>query len=90
MSKQDKNSLENHPSDSGATAECTSMSAENGAPAENQGPAESQLQAVRSDLAKSEQSRQFNAWLDRALPQLQRHLGSTSAAVTSPGTKPKH
>jgi hypothetical protein len=85
MSKQDKNSLETPPSASGAAKECAHESAE------DQISAEYRLQAVGPDLAKDEQSRQFNAWLDRALPQLQQHLSdSTTGAVTSPGTKPKH
>ncbi|MCW0235567.1 MAG: hypothetical protein OJJ21_18345, partial [Ferrovibrio sp.] len=47
-------------------------------------------QAEQSN-AKSEQSLQFNAWLDRTVPLLQQYLaGSTTGAVTSPGSKPKH
>lgn len=41
--------------------------------------------------AKAEQSRLFNAWLDRTVPLLQQYLGSsTTAVVTSSGSKPKH
>jgi hypothetical protein len=41
--------------------------------------------------ARSEQSRLFNAWLDRTLPVLQQCLGNgTTTAVTSSGSKPKH
>ncbi len=40
---------------------------------------------------QSEQSRQFNSWLDRALPRLMQYLGEdTTSAVTSPGPKAKH
>lgn len=41
--------------------------------------------------SQAEQSRQFNSWLDRALPRLMDYLSSgTPAAVTSSSPKPKH
>lgn len=41
--------------------------------------------------SQAEQSRQFNFWLDRALPRLVDYLSSgTTAAVTSSSPKAKH
>lgn len=40
---------------------------------------------------QAEQTRMFNAWLDRTLPRLMKYLSDgPSSAVTSPGTKAKH
>ncbi len=40
---------------------------------------------------QADQSRQFNAWLDRALPRLMDYLSSdTTEAVTSSSPKAKH
>jgi hypothetical protein len=41
--------------------------------------------------SQAEQSRQFNSWLDRALPRLMDYLSNgTTVAVTSSGSKAKH
>lgn len=41
--------------------------------------------------SQAEQSRQFNSWLDRALPRLMDYLSSgTTVAVTSSSAKAKH
>ena len=83
MSKQDKDRAENEDS---AELTAESIMSESDAQA-------MLLAAVQSEqeTSQAEQSRQFNSWLDRALPRLLEYLGAApSSAVTSPGNKAKH
>jgi len=83
MSKQDKDRAENEDS-----AELTAESVMSESDAQAM-----PLAAVQSEqeTSQAEQSRQFNSWLDRALPRLLEYLGAApSSAVTSPGNKAKH
>jgi hypothetical protein len=80
MSKQDKHSRDGRLSDAMASADYADLR-------------EPQiLQDAQADEGTAERSRLFNAWLDRALPVLQQYLSdsSTTGAVTSAGSKPKH
>jgi len=82
MSKQDKDRAEN-----GDSAE---LSAEYAMAEEAQTLPLAAVQPEQ-DTSQAEQSRQFNSWLDLALPRLLEYLGAApSSAVTSPGTKAKH
>ncbi len=91
MSKRDKN-----PAESEATAELavdTALSADQPQPRPEPEAAPQPETAPESaqTATQSEQSRQFNSWLDRALPRLMQYLGEdTTSAVTSPGPKAKH
>ena len=83
MSKQDKDLEENGPSGD--------RSPEGAADTAERLQALPVADSAADNAAKSERSRQFNAWLDRTLPLLQEALGgSTTGAVTSPGRKTKH
>ena len=83
MSKQDK-----ERADIGDSAELT---AELGVAVDETQALSLTAAAPEQTAGQSEQSRQFNSWLDRALPRLMEYLGQgTTSAVTSPGPKAKH
>lgn len=83
MSKQGKERVE-----TGEPAELTAGSAMT----ETADPTPSLARVPRDqETDQTEQSRQFNSWLDRALPRLMQYLaGDTTSAVTSPSAKAKH
>lgn len=83
MSKQDKDRAENEDS---AELTAESVMPDSDAQALPLAAAETE-----QEISQAEQSRQFNSWLDRALPRLLEYLGAVpSSAVTSPGNKAKH
>lgn len=89
MSKNDKDRVETESAADMATESAVATEAH-----EAQGQAQAlPLAAPQPDHIPSpaEQSRQFNSWLDRALPRLMDYLGSdTTTAVTSSSPKAKH
>ncbi|MBS4046967.1 MAG: hypothetical protein ACK4Z4_03085 [Ferrovibrio sp.] len=89
MSKNDKDLVE---TESAADLATESAVAGNGAQEAQALPlTAAQPDHTPSQAEQSQQSQQFNSWLDRALPRLMDYLGSdTTAAVTSPSPKAKH
>ena len=83
MSKQDKDRAE--------TGDLAELTAESATPVGDASALPLATVQPEQEPGEAPQSRQFNSWLDRALPRLLEYLGAApSSAVTSPGNKAKH
>jgi hypothetical protein len=91
MSKHDKNPAESEVTVDLAADTALSADQTQAAPQTEAPPQSEAAPQPEPTSTQTEQSRQFNSWLDRALPRLMQYLGEdTTSAVTSPGPKAKH
>lgn len=91
MSKRDKNLAESEVAADLAADTALSADQAQAHPQPEAAPQPDAAPQPAQTSAQTEQSRQFNSWLDRALPRLMQYLGDdTTSAVTSPGPKAKH
>lgn len=87
MSKHDKDLVETESAGDLATESAVAAEGAH----EVQAQAKPLALQTEQNSSQADQSRQFNSWLDRALPRLMDYLSSdTTAPVTSSSPKAKH